>query len=389
MSLDHGARLERLLARHRDAVVSQGGNNTYALHRKDQVLVSLEHADRAQAAADRWTAHREDLPELNVSRLHLHPNAGVNVGELAGQLRGHTDGPIAVSPNHLLRGEPDYMGGPWNVPTPCSPTPRPVSDTPMGRRAFAAVLDTGILPHPWFEGTDWFAQVAADQLDPMTEMPDYGLDTQTGHGTFVTGVLMRQAPDAFLMIERVLDDIGVCDELQLLGGLTRLRRRLAASGERLDVLNMSLGGYTLDDEPSPLLADALGKFGKQTVIVVAAGNNGSNRLFWPAALKECISVAALEPGCERRAEFSNHGYWVDACAVGADVVGPFLEEISPGGERFDGFARWSGTSFAAPHVAGAIAQWAAAKQCSASEAADNLLDRSTHPRKHEFGVVVE
>jgi subtilase family protein len=389
MSLDHGARLERLLARHRDVVVSEGRNNTYALHRKDQLLVSLEHADRAQAAADRWTAHREDLPELGVSRLHLHPDAGVNVGELARQLRGHADGPIAVSPNHLLRGEPGYEGGPWNLPTPCSPTPRPVSDEPLGRRAFAAVLDTGVISHPWFEGTDWFAQVTSDQLDPLTESPDYGLDTQTGHGTFVAGVLLRQAPDAFLMIERVLDDTGVCDELQLLGGLSRLQRRLSASGERLDVLNMSLGGYALDDEPSPLLADALAKFGKHTVIVVAAGNDGSNRPFWPAALKSCVAVAALEPGCERRAEFSNHGYWVDACAVGADVVGPFLDEITPGGERFDGFARWSGTSFAAPHVAGAIAQWAAAKQCSASEAADNLLDPSTRPRKHEFGVVVE
>lgn len=389
MSLDHGARLERLLARHRDVVVSEGANNTHALHRKDQLLVSLEDADRAQLAADQWTAHREDLPELNVSRLHLHPNAGVNVGELAGQLRGHRDGPIAVSPNHLLRGEPGWVGGPFDEPTPAAALPRPVSAEPMARRPLAGILDTGILNHPWFAESDWFAQVTPDQIDPLTELPDYGLDTQTGHGTFIAGVLMSQAPDAFLMIERVLDDIGVCDDLQLLGGLARLRHRLNTSGERLDVLNLSLGGYTLDDEPSPLLTDALAQFGKQTVIVVAAGNNGSNRLFWPAAQKNCVGVAALEQGCEQRAEFSNHGYWVDACAVGADVVGPFLDEISPGGERFDGFARWSGTSFAAPHVAGAIAQWAAAKQCSASEAADNLLDPSTRPRLNDFGVVVE
>jgi Subtilase family len=389
MSLDRGARLERLLARHRDAVLSEGGNGTFALHRKDELLVSVQQADRAQNAADRWTAHREDLPELGVSRLHLHPNAGVNVGELARDLREHADGSIAVSPNHLLRGEPEYEGGPWTVPRPAPPQPRPMPNEPVARRAFAAVLDTGIVNHPWFAGTDWFAQVTSDQLDPLCEKPDYELETQTGHGTFVAGVLLRQAPSAFLMIERVLDDDGICDELQLLGGLNRLHRRLSATGETLDVLNLSLGGYTLDDEPSPLLSDALARFGKHTVIVTAAGNNGSNRPFWPAALKGCVAVGALEPGCERRAEFSNHGYWVDACAVGADVIGPFLEEISETGERFDGFARWSGTSFATPHVAGAIAQWAAAKQSTAAEAADNLLDPATRTRHHEFGVVVE
>ncbi|HEU5332563.1 MAG TPA: S8/S53 family peptidase [Actinocrinis sp.] len=389
MSLDRGARLERLLARHRDAVVSEGGNNTFALHRKDQLLVSVHQADRAHQAADRWTAHREDLPELGASRLHLHPNAGVDVGELANQLRRHADGPIAVSPNHLLRGEPGYEGGPWNAPAPAPVQPRPVSAEPLARRPFAAVLDTGIVSHPWFEDTDWFAQVSSDQLDPLCEAPDYSLETQTGHGTFVAGVLLRQAPSAFLMIERVLDDTGICDDLQLLGGLTRLHRRLTSTGETLDVLNLSLGGYTLDDEPSPLLSDALARFGKHTIIVTAAGNNGSNRPFWPAALKGCVAVGALQPGAERRAEYSNHGYWVDACAVGSDVIGPFLDETSPGGEKFDGFARWSGTSFAAPHVAGAIAQWAAAKQSSASEAADNLLDPATRSRHHDSGVVVE
>ncbi len=112
MSLDHGARLEYLLARHQDVSVAEGGNSTFALHRKEQLLVSIHQADRAHRAADHWTAHREDLPELGVSLLHLRPNAGINVGELARELREHADGPIAVSPNHLLRGEPVYEGGP-------------------------------------------------------------------------------------------------------------------------------------------------------------------------------------------------------------------------------------------------------------------------------------
>src|SRR5262249_26967635 len=140
---------------------SEGGNSTFALHRKDQLLVSIQQADRAHQAADRWTAHREDLPELGVSRLHLHPDAGVDVGELANQLRQHADGPIAVSANHLMRGEPGYVGGPFDTPQPAQAQPKPVSAEAVARRPFAAVLDTGIVNHPWFEDTDWFAQVTS------------------------------------------------------------------------------------------------------------------------------------------------------------------------------------------------------------------------------------
>jgi hypothetical protein len=389
MSLDHEARLARILARHRDAVLGRGVNGADALHRRDQLLVSTNQADRAHQAAERWTERREDLSEIGVTRLHLRSEAGVDVGELATELRSHPDGSIAVSPNHLLQAAPGYGGGPWDLPKPSEPLPRPSAVNAPARRPIAGILDTGIINHPWFADTDWFAQVTPEQLDPLPVGDAYAPDTQTGHGTFVAGVLLRQAPTAFLMIERTLGDDGVCDELQLLHSLASMHRRLSASGETLDVLNLSLGGYTLNDEPSPLLADALARFGRQTVIVVAAGNDGLSRPFWPAALKSCVAVGALETDGDRRAEFSNHGYWVDACSVGAGVKGPFITDTTPDGRQFTGFAEWSGTSFAAPRVAGAIAGLAASKQLSASEAADFLLDGATRPRQPDFGVVVE
>jgi subtilisin family serine protease len=385
MSLNHEARMERLLARHRDAVLSEGPNGTTALHRKDQLLVATRHADRAHEAVERYTERRDDLLDVGVTRLHLRADAGVRPMELLGELRTHSDGPMAVSLNHLVRGEPDYNGGPFDMPTPCGPLPKPAAVDTSARRVFAGVIDTGIVSHPWFADSDWFAQVTPDQLDPIPAEVDYALETQSGHGTFVAGVLLRQAPTAFLMVERALGDDGVGDELELLRALARLHSRLSSSGESLDVLNLSLGGYTLDDEPSPLVAESLGRFGKQTVIVVAAGNSGSNRPFWPAALKSCVAVGALEPDGTRRAEFSNHGWWVDACAVGAKVSGPFLND----GHEFFGYAQWSGTSFAAPRVAGAIAGFAASKHLSAIEAADTLLDSASRPCHPDFGVVVE
>jgi hypothetical protein len=385
MSLNHEARLERLLARHRDAVLSEGPNGATALHRKDQILVATRHADRAHEAVERYTERRDDLLDVGVTRLHLRPGAGVDPCELIGQLRTHDTGSMAVSLNHLMRGEPEWYGGPFGVPKACAPMPKPVAVDTSARRVFAGVIDTGIVSHPWFADSDWFAQVSPDQLDPIPAEVDYALETQTGHGTFVAGTLLRQAPTAFLMIERALGDDGVGDELEVLRSLARLRDRLRATGETLDVLNLSLGGYTFDDEPSPLVAESLGRFGKQTVIVVAAGNNGSNRPFWPATLKSCIAVGALEPDGTRRAEFSNHGWWVDACSVGANVCGPFIND----GHEFFGFAEWSGTSFAAPRVAGAIAGFAASKHLSAIEAAETLLDTASRQCHPDFGVVVE
>jgi thermitase len=62
------------------------------------------------------------------------------------------------------------------------------------------------------------------------------------------------------------------------------------------------------------------------------------------------------------AEFSNIGSWVDAAAPGVDAVSSHVRLASaathraPGAEtRRYGFAKWSGTSFAAPLVAAEVA----------------------------------
>ena len=371
MRTNHKARMDRLISRHPDAVYTDG-----ALHRRDQLLVPVEQSDEAREAGAGFVDRVEPYPEIGVHRLLLRGSAQVDVPEFAARLR---DQGIRATPNHLLRGEPDYIGGPFGAPTLCGPVPAPVPNG-SGRAVTVAVLDTGITPHPWFTATEWWPQVTPEQLDPVAINCDYELDAQSGHGTFVAGVVLQKSPNARLWVDRLLDDIGICDELELLHSLGRIQQREKDTGTKVDVINLSLGGYAHADHPSPLVAESLRKFGSHTVIVTSAGNNASDRPFWPAALKDCVAVGA-------KAAFSDRGWWVDASAPGVDVVGPFPQR-RPDGEIELGFARWSGTSFSAPYVAGAIAHLANDKDITAREAAEILLNTANPKANPDFGVEI-
>jgi subtilisin family serine protease len=203
--------------------------------------------------------------------------------------------------------------------------------------------------------------------------------------------VLQQAPNAYLRVERVLSDDGITDELELLRGLTRVQARAAADSDRLDLVSLSLGCYTFDDRPSPVLANAVARVSRHSVVVAAAGNQGTDRPYWPAALKEVVAVAALasENGADgpERASFSNYGWWVDAAAPGENVTSCFLTHGREHGEDFHGFATWSGTSFAAPYVTGRIAALMAAKDMAARDAVSELLDPNRY-RIPDLGVVV-
>jgi serine protease len=152
------------------------------------------------------------------------------------------------------------------------------------------------------------------------------------------------------------------------------------------VLNLSMGYYheKPDDALSfdPLMTSILDTLAENGVVVVtSAGNDCTDRPCFPAAFSgstsalPVISVGALNPSGETDALFSNVGDWVTDYARGAAVFSTMPTTFQGGLEpvarwEYDGrkresldpdnyhggFALWSGTSFAAPVVAGKIAQ---------------------------------
>jgi hypothetical protein len=174
------------------------------------------------------------------------------------------------------------------------------------------------------------------------------IDSMAGHGTFIAGIIKMIAPMCRLRVQGPLTGYGDISEHDLTIVLQRLFRNGAP-----DLLNLSLGGYAVEDMP------ALGKVVRDlqtagTVIVASAGNDATCRPTYPAALPGVIAVGAL--GSYGPAHFTNYGDWVRACAPGVNVVSTFFVDCPlPGGDEFDGWATWSGTSFAAPAVVGALA----------------------------------
>lgn len=332
-----------------------------ALIRPGQLL-----ADRsAVSAVAQWT---QAVAEADgVCRIRLTP--GVDPCELVVRLReeGHR-----ASPNHVVVGQPLFFGGPASRPFPAEPVD--FTARPARHPVTVGVLDTGIAPHRWWSGSDWYTALGRECADLPGSSGDGRLGAQAGHGTFVAGLILRGAPEAALRVTRVLDSDGIGDEAGVLRALHRLRERAP------QVLNLSFGGHTFDDKPSPLLADALAGL-PATVTVACAGNTGADRPFWPAALPGVIGVGALDSAGESRAPFSAYGPWVDACAPGEWLTSAFLEVGD-----FAGYARWSGTSFAAALVTGAIAE--AARERTPAEAAAHLLEGPGIRRVAGLGVVV-
>jgi subtilisin family serine protease len=264
-----------------------------------------------------------------------------------------------------------------------------LSDGAMPLRAEHPMLQRAVELHrsTWRRDCD---PIAADDDDEKSVDGDELLDLQAGHGTFVAGIVRRLAPAVTIHVDGVLSSFGDGDDLSAGEGLRRAISRIG--DDQPTIVNMSFGAYTDGDLAPPLAAYIADLDRDHTLVVAGAGNGSSSRAFYPAALPGVVGVGALD--ARGPAWFSNYGGWVDACAPGVDVVSTFftdhVDEFGdpPGSLRHEyrGWARWSGTSFAAPKVAAAIAREAQSSGVSPVEAWGRLSHWSKL-RMPDLGVV--
>jgi subtilisin family serine protease len=301
--------------------------------------------------------------------------------------RSRTGRAPQVAPNHVLFGSTHAVWGPAREVRPATHRPTYPEDGP-GRGVTIVVLDTGT------------AQRGPD-FDKPDENGDKELDHEAGHGVFVEGVIRRYAPAAEVVHKRVLTSDGRVSDSSLASEMAEI-----VNARKVDIINLSLGGYTYDNRGAYAFGRVLNRLRREhpnVAIVAAAGNDHTDRPFFPAAAKGVIAVAAYHPldaEKRRRASYSNFGWWVDVRAKGEhdstyyDIKrGPYARLKAPGEltlAQFEGFANWEGTSFAAPVMAGAIAaRMTEGGVKNAREAARLLLDDAADSYEPELGVLID
>ena len=244
-----------------------------------------------------------------------------------------------------------------------------------------AILDTGIYPHAdlnLYRAVDCTKKGGCQSVAPKDP---------NGHGTHVAGIaaavdnnsyVVGIAPGARLWSVRVLNNQGMGFTSWTIAGIDYATANAAA----IEVANMSLGGSG-SNSPNcgvssagkvvdPFHKAICNSVNKGVVYTVAAGNESQDAAnTTPAAYPEVITVSALADSDGKAgglgpatsygsddtfATFSNFGLSVAMAAPGVDILSTFPgDRQRPGGSC----ATMSGTSMAAPHVAGGVALYLA------------------------------
>ncbi|KQX74837.1 S8 family serine peptidase [Aeromicrobium sp. Root472D3] len=216
-----------------------------------------------------------------------------------------------------------------------------------------AVLDTGRTTHPdltWAAGYD----AVSNDADP-TDPGDY-------HGTHVAGIVAARAdngrgvagvaPGATIVPVRVLDADGSGTDTAIVRGILWAAGSppagAPANPSPVQVVTMSLAG---PGRCTSTLSNAIATARSRGVVVVAAAGNDARDAagYAPASCPGVISVGATDDA-GARASFSNTGPSVDVSAPGVAVISTYATATGA-----PAYAAVSGTSMAAPAVAGAAA----------------------------------
>jgi subtilisin family serine protease len=245
---------------------------------------------------------------------------------------------VHVEPDAVLRVLGEQV--PWGITRIEAPSAWPTS---TGEGVKVAILDTGIQhDHP-----DLAANVkgGVSLLGSENSTDPSSWNDGNGHGTHVAGIVaaasngfgvIGAAPSAWLYAVKVFADNGEGYLSDVIEGIDW------CVGNGIKIINMSFGA---EDDYLPLRLACDRAYRQGLLLVAAAGNEGDNGVLYPAKYDSVMAVAATDVN-DVVAQWSSRGPEVELSAPGVGIYSTYINS---------GYASLSGTSMAAPHVAGAAA----------------------------------
>jgi serine protease len=283
------------------------------------------------------------------------------------------DAQFSLSPADAVRApeQPTWEGFPndpkykfqWHMDQIHMPEAWKLAD---GNGVVVAVLDTGVA----FE--KWKNQHKVPDLEGVEFVKPYNFvgnnkhaGDDHGHGTHVTGTI-AQATHNGIGVTGIARNVKIMPLKVLSGQGSGSVAGIAdaihyAADEGAKVINMSLGGRF----PSKVLERAV-KYahGKGVTVICAAGNDGRNKVGYPAAYPGAVAVAATQFD-ESTTFYSNYGKDIDIAAPGGNTRvdqngdgmpdGVLQNTIAIQDPTHDDYYGYMGTSMASPHAAGVAA----------------------------------
>ena len=262
----------------------------------------------------------------------------------------------SIQRDNVVTAAVDQISPPWGldrIDQRTLPLNGGYSYTTVGSGVTAYVVDTGInTAH-----TEFNARIVRSAFIDFTGVPGASasetadIEDCNGHGTHVAGTLggtvYGVAKDVSLVPVKVFQCDGTSSDSDIINGLDFVLSDHAAHPGPA-VANLSLGGSL-----SPSLDTAVGNvIAAGITVVVAAGNDNVDACSQsPADVTAAITVAASNIS-DHAATFTNHGSCVDIFAPGVSILSAWIGTSTPATAA----NVVSGTSMAAPHVAGVVAR---------------------------------
>ena len=231
----------------------------------------------------------------------------------------------------------------------------------MGRSSIkVAVIDCGVqADHPDLK--DRVTQIKVGSIAAAPASGQY-------HGTHVAGIIAASAGNE-------AGGAGVAPGVSIVSfnifgsSNTYLTKDLVtaidlAASNKVDIINMSLGGFGYSPELQSAVNNA---YSKGITIIASMGNYGSNYMNIPACMNHVIAVASVNKD-GTLSQFSNYGKWADIAAPGSNIMSTYIG---------NDYRILSGTSMAAPIVSGVAALYMSRYGNPGPAAMENILKKSS------------